>query len=98
MNKVWIMSIFSLEIWVGMDYIYTDNEDGPMPKSFPSREIKKRLEADGWTVRRIRGDHHQFRHSIKPGLVTLTHPIKDLSTANLRSIFRQAGWDWPPKG
>ncbi|MFM2128498.1 MAG: hypothetical protein RL477_44 [Pseudomonadota bacterium] len=68
-----------------------------MVKSFNSREIAKRLRADGWSLVRTSGDHHQFKHPSMPGLVTLVHPRKDIPTGTLRSIFRQAGWDWPPQ-
>ncbi|WP_419861722.1 type II toxin-antitoxin system HicA family toxin [Candidatus Palauibacter sp.] len=59
-----------------------------------SREIIRRLVADGWTLRNTRGSHHQFVHSDKPGRVTVKHPSKDIPIGTLRSIFRQAGWEW----
>ena len=59
-----------------------------------SREIIRRLVADGWTLRNTRGSHHQFVHSNKPGRVTVKHPSEDIPTGTLRSIFRQAGWEW----
>lgn len=59
-----------------------------------SREIISRLVADGWTLRNTRGSHHQFVHSDKPGRVTVKHPSKDIPIGTLRSIFRQAGWEW----
>jgi predicted RNA binding protein YcfA (HicA-like mRNA interferase family) len=48
-------------------------------------------------LNRTKGDHNQFRHPTLPGLVTLAHPSKDIPIGTLRSIFRQAGWEWPPK-
>lgn len=57
-----------------------------------SREIIKRLKDDGWYLDRIRGDHHQFKHPEKKGLVTVPHPTKDIKPGTLRSIYRQAGW------
>ncbi len=30
----------------------------------------------------------------KPGHVVVPHPRKDMPLGTLRSIFRQAGWDW----
>jgi predicted RNA binding protein YcfA (HicA-like mRNA interferase family) len=59
-----------------------------------SRDIVRRLEADGWRLVRTKGDHHQFKHPAKPGLVTVPHPKKDLPIGTLRSIYRQAGWKW----
>ncbi|MBT3968076.1 MAG: type II toxin-antitoxin system HicA family toxin [Gammaproteobacteria bacterium] len=61
-----------------------------------SREVIRHLEADGWTIHHIKGSHHQFKHLSKPGKVTVPHPKKDIPTATLRSIYRQAGWEWPP--
>lgn len=65
-----------------------------MTKSLSSRDIIKMLKDDGWTLVGTEGDHHQFRHPTKPGRVTVTHPVKDVPIHNLRSIYRQAGWDW----
>ena len=59
-----------------------------------SREIVRRLEADGWIHVRTKGDHYQFKHPVKAGLVTVPHPKKDLPIGTLRSIYRQAGWKW----
>ena len=62
--------------------------------SMDSREIVRRLEQDGWRLARVRGSHQQFTHPDKPGRVTVVHPLADIPTGTLRSIFRQAGWDW----
>jgi predicted RNA binding protein YcfA (HicA-like mRNA interferase family) len=59
-----------------------------------SREIVRRLASEGWVLVRTKGDHHQFKHPSKPGLVTVPHPKKDLPIGTVRSIFRQAGWIW----
>jgi len=59
-----------------------------------SREIIRKLVSDGWTLRNARGSHHQFVHPDKPGRVTVKHPSKDVPIGTLRSIFRQAGWEW----
>lgn len=45
-------------------------------KSCSSREVIKILKADGWYEVNCTGDHHQFRHPLKKGRVTLTHPIE----------------------
>lgn len=57
-----------------------------------SREIIKRLKADGWELVRTKGSHHQFRHPEKAGLVTVPHPKRDLPRGTVRAIMRQAGW------
>ncbi|WP_133510447.1 type II toxin-antitoxin system HicA family toxin [Candidatus Thiosymbion oneisti] len=60
-----------------------------------SSEVITRLNRDGWFLHHVKGSHHQFKHPSKPGRVTVPHPKKDLPTGTLRSIFKQAGWDWP---
>jgi predicted RNA binding protein YcfA (HicA-like mRNA interferase family) len=56
-----------------------------------SREVIRRLEAEGWRLVRITGSHHHFRHPQKPGLVTVAHPQRDVKIGTLRSIERQSG-------
>lgn len=63
-----------------------------MGKTYSSRELFKMLKEDGWELTRVKGDHHQFKHPSKKGVVTLQHPVKDLSGFVVNSIFKQAGW------
>jgi predicted RNA binding protein YcfA (HicA-like mRNA interferase family) len=63
-----------------------------MTQTYSSRELIKRLKADGWEQVPHSGSHHQFKHPSKPGRVTVPHPRKDLPRPTVRSIFRQAGW------
>ena len=42
----------------------------------------------------VGGSHYQFKHPEKHGKVTVPHPSADLPIGTLKSIFRQAGWDW----
>jgi predicted RNA binding protein YcfA (HicA-like mRNA interferase family) len=56
-----------------------------------SAEVVKLIQADGWQLVRITGSHHHFRHAVKPGLVTVPHPKKDLPPGTLNSILKQAG-------
>ena len=63
-----------------------------MRKTYTSREIIQMLRQDGWQLDRARGDHQQFKHPVKKGLVTVQHPVKDLSIFVVKSIFKQAGW------
>ncbi|MBP8000557.1 MAG: type II toxin-antitoxin system HicA family toxin [Chloroflexi bacterium] len=60
-----------------------------------SRDVITRLKKDGWELIHVRGSHHQFVHPAKPGRVTVPHPKRDLPMGTLRSIFKQAGWNWP---
>ncbi|KOR31621.1 toxin HicA [Achromatium sp. WMS3] len=59
-----------------------------------SKEIIKRLKKEGWVLHHVKGDHHQFKHPIIPNKVTVPHPKKDFPISTLRSIFRQAQWEW----
>lgn len=56
-----------------------------------SAEAAKLIQTDGWRLVRISGSHHHFRHAVKPGLVTIPHPEKDLPPGTLNSILKQAG-------
>jgi len=59
------------------------------------REVVQRLTADGWQVKRKGpGDHVQYSHPTKPGRVTVDMGVRDVPIGTLRSIFRQAGWNW----
>jgi predicted RNA binding protein YcfA (HicA-like mRNA interferase family) len=60
-----------------------------------SRDVIRRLEAEGWVLARTKGSHRQYRHPTKPGLVTVPHPKRDLPIGTLRSIVKQAGWSKP---
>ncbi|MYC07143.1 MAG: type II toxin-antitoxin system HicA family toxin [Chloroflexi bacterium] len=59
-----------------------------------SREVIRRLRRDGWSLRNMSGSHHHFTHPQKPGVVSVQHPRRDIPIGTLRSIFRQADWDW----
>lgn len=56
-----------------------------------SREVIRRLGADGWYEVARRGSHVQLKHLTKPGRVTVPHPRRDLAVGTLRSIEKQAG-------
>lgn len=60
-----------------------------------TRDVVARLLEEGWKVaRKGPGDHVQFKHSAKPGRVTVDMGARDIPTGTLRSICRQAGWEW----
>jgi predicted RNA binding protein YcfA (HicA-like mRNA interferase family) len=61
-----------------------------------SRDMIDRFNSEGWVLVNVRGSHHNYRHPDYQGRVTVPHPKKDLPKGTVRSIFRQAGWDWPP--
>jgi predicted RNA binding protein YcfA (HicA-like mRNA interferase family) len=54
------------------------------------RDVIRLIEADGWV--RTRGDHRQYKHPTKPGLVTISGPRNDdVHPKTLSSILTQAG-------
>ncbi len=56
-----------------------------------SRDIVKRLKAEGFEMVSVKGSHHKFRK----GAITVVvpHPKKDLPVGTARSIARRVGWD-----
>jgi len=56
------------------------------------REIIPTLEEDGWRLVRTKGSHRQFRHTSKPGTVTVSGKESlDIPVGTLNSIFKQSG-------
>ena len=58
-----------------------------------SKEIIKRLKADGWQEVGQKGSHKQFKHPEKKGRVTVPHPVKDMPIGTRKSIENQSGVD-----
>ena len=56
-----------------------------------SRDLIRMLQADGWVLVASRGSHHQFKHPVKAGRVTVPHPKKDLPKGTVASVYKQAG-------
>lgn len=55
------------------------------------RDVIKIIREDGWYVVKTKGSHIQFKHSTKPGRVTIAgHPNDDLAPGTLNSIWKQA--------
>jgi len=62
-------------------------------KAYKVIEVIRLLRKDGWYIDRIKGDHRQFKHPTKKGLVTVNGKESDvMSQGNLNSIWKQAGW------
>ena len=60
-------------------------------RDISSREVIKALMADGWHEVNVVGSHHQFKHPVKKGRVTVKHPVKRIPPGTLASIERQSG-------
>jgi predicted RNA binding protein YcfA (HicA-like mRNA interferase family) len=56
-----------------------------------SADVIAKLTAAGWTLARVKGSHHHFRHPTLAGTVTVPHPKKDIPKGTVRSIERQSG-------
>ena len=55
-------------------------------------EVLRQLQDDGWFLAATRGNHRQYKHPSKPGLVTVPgKPSDDLAPGTLNSILKQAG-------
>ncbi len=61
-------------------------------RSMSSRDVIKRMQAEGWRLVRTKGSHRQYKHPERAGLVTVPHPKKDLPAGTVRAIYKQAGW------
>lgn len=56
------------------------------------RDVLRLLRQDGWEQVRMKGSHRQFRHSGKPGTVTVAgKPGVEIPIGTLKNIFKQAG-------
>lgn len=57
------------------------------------RDIIKMIEKDGWVLIRTRGSHRQYKHSHKPGLITVAgKPNDDIAPGTFNSILKQGGF------
>ena len=56
------------------------------------RDLLEAIERDGWYLVTTRGSHRQYKHSVKPGRVTVAgKPSDDVAPGTLNSILKQAG-------
>jgi len=56
-----------------------------------SQDLIAELQAAGWTLDRVNGSHHMFKHPKRPGVVVVPHPKKDLGIGLVKTIRKQAG-------
>ena len=55
-------------------------------------EAIRLIEQDDWRLVATRGSHRQYKHSVKPGRVTVAgKPSDDLAPGTLNSILKQSG-------
>ncbi|MFZ2104146.1 MAG: type II toxin-antitoxin system HicA family toxin [Roseiarcus sp.] len=56
-----------------------------------SADIIRELLDAGWTLDRVRGSHHIFKHPTRPGSIVVPHLKKDLGVGLIAAIRKQAG-------
>jgi predicted RNA binding protein YcfA (HicA-like mRNA interferase family) len=56
-----------------------------------SADLIRELREAGWALDRVRGSHHVFKHPIRPVIVVVPHPKKDLGAGLVATIRKQAG-------
>jgi predicted RNA binding protein YcfA (HicA-like mRNA interferase family) len=56
-----------------------------------SKTLIKKLESDGWILRRVKGSHHIFVHPTKSGHLSVPHPKGDLGKGLVNALLKQAG-------
>ena len=56
-----------------------------------SVDLIGQLRAAGWTLDRVRGSHHVFKHPDRPGHIVVPHPKKELGKGLVAAIRKQAG-------
>jgi len=55
-------------------------------------QVKNRLQADGWFIKKQKGSHVHMVHPSKPGKLTIpNHGKKDLKPGTLGAIWKYAG-------
>jgi len=56
------------------------------------RDVIELIEEDNWYLVRMKGDHRQYKHPVKRGLVTIAGNLNhELAKGTLNSILKQAG-------
>jgi predicted RNA binding protein YcfA (HicA-like mRNA interferase family) len=66
-----------------------------------SSDLIKELKADGWTLDRVRGSHHVFKHPVKAGHVTVpAPPKKDLgkglvAASRTKAVYKEMTMRYP---
>jgi predicted RNA binding protein YcfA (HicA-like mRNA interferase family) len=55
-----------------------------------SMDLIKELQRAGWTLDRVVGSHHVFKHQAISGHLTVPHPKKDLGKGLVHKIKKHA--------
>ena len=55
------------------------------------KELKKKLEQEGWRVVRIESSHHMMKHPDRQDLIVIPFHNTDIKPGLLNKILKQAG-------
>ena len=55
-----------------------------------AKEIEKILKADGWYFVAAKGSHHQSKHAVKTGKITVPNHKGDIPIGTAKAILKQA--------
>jgi predicted RNA binding protein YcfA (HicA-like mRNA interferase family) len=58
------------------------------------QQVCKDLEADGWVLRKGKGDHRNYNKPDQRFVITVDMGVREIPIGTLRSIYRKAGWKW----
>lgn len=55
-----------------------------------SKDLIKMLVKEGWTLDRVSGSHHIYKHPAKAGHISIPHPKKDLGKGLVSKLMKFA--------
>ena len=68
------------------------DQGGRLVRSMKVRELIRLLEQNGWVPLRTRGDHRQFTHPERSGVVTVSGNLgRDIPPGTLNAVLKAAG-------
>jgi len=64
-----------------------------LPRGLPARRFIRALEADGFSLQRVRGSHRIYRHADGRRVVVAFHALNEtFPIGTLRAMIEDAGW------
>jgi predicted RNA binding protein YcfA (HicA-like mRNA interferase family) len=69
----------------------TSNTHNKYNTGMKFQEIERIILKDGWSLKAVKGSHHQYVHPTKPGKVTIPYHTGDIVLVIIKSILKQAG-------
>ena len=56
-----------------------------------SKDLIKKLESAGWSLRSVKGSHAIYKHPLRGGHISVPHPKRELGVGLLKKMLKQAG-------